>query len=52
MTETALQTPEAVKGGRGAPAAGAEIALTPVVKALVRQAVPCSPWQLTVGLST
>ncbi|PKU44528.1 hypothetical protein llap_5158 [Limosa lapponica baueri] len=36
------------EGGReGAPGAGAEVLLQPVVKTTVRQAVPCSPWRLT-----
>ncbi|KAK4829480.1 hypothetical protein QYF61_004770 [Mycteria americana] len=35
-------------GGGGAPGAGAEIPVQPLVKPMVRQAVPCSPWRLMV----
>jgi len=35
-------------GGGGAAGAGAEILLQRVEKAMVRQAVPCSPWKSTV----
>ncbi|GAB0192859.1 epimerase family protein SDR39U1 [Grus japonensis] len=37
-------------GGGGAPGARAKIPLQPVVKAMVKQAVPCSPWRKDEGV--
>ncbi|GAB0183220.1 hypothetical protein GRJ2_000787300 [Grus japonensis] len=37
-------------GGGGAPDTRAEIPLQPMVKTMVRQAVPCSPWRKDEGV--
>ncbi|KAK4828798.1 hypothetical protein QYF61_000855 [Mycteria americana] len=34
------------EGGRGAPGAGAEIPLQPMMKNMVNEVVPCSPWRI------
>ena len=51
MREATLQTPRSGKkeGGGGAPGTGAEIPLQPVVKTMVRQAVPLQPMDVHSG---
>ncbi|KAK4822884.1 hypothetical protein QYF61_021103 [Mycteria americana] len=50
VRETTLQTPRSVKKeGGGAPVTGAEIPLQPVVKTMVRQAVPLQPMEVHGG---
>ena len=50
MRGTTPQTPRSVEGGGGgAPGTGAEIPLQPVVKTMVRQAVPLQPMEVHSG---
>ena len=50
MRETTLQTSRSVKkGGGGAPGARADIPLQPMVKTMVRQAVPLQPREVHGG---
>jgi len=50
VKETTLQTPRSEEGERGgAPGAGAEIPLQPLVKTIVRQAVPMQPMEVHGG---
>lgn len=49
MRGTALHIPRSLQkeGPGGAPGVRADIALWPMVRAMVRQAMLCSPWQAT-----